>query len=488
MTRYVAALGLALLLASGCGGNGGSSTGSARAFLADSSWPVPTADSWRSSSVANGGLPGDVRSEDLVAQSVALGPVPLLAVTYSDDTLFVLGGTPFLLELFTLAQGNTAPDRSLPALLDLIQNFVANSSVDPYIAKIDTKTMTAQTLTLPKGDTPNYFGGIVAHQNGKVYAVATATLYQIDPDDFTVLRSLPLPLDRTTPRLTIYNSLQISSRNGDLLLKTLTQAPTGLLMSVDTDRFAIRNMIEANLGSARLTAAMQGSTEYAYVAGPTQTLRFAVTDQGFEPDSAWSKTYRSDDDGTTPGVAMLNMGTANSVVFPNNNTVLFGVTAPLQLFSQSTTNDTAHPQSVNATGTSAPGGSFTLIAANPVADGIVIAPDSVNGRLAAWRVGEGGSFENVWVNDTLHVSVGPAIVLDTNRLYVDDRSCPDATQTQCTVYLVVLDLSTGEELARVQVAGTKPTLARILVGNDAVYYVASEAGNEHGFVTKVSTK
>jgi len=486
MSRYLAIFGL-VLLASGCG-DGGPSNASSRSFLHDSSWPVPTADTWRSSTVSSGGLPEDARSEDLIAESVELGPIPFFAITYSDDTLFVLGGSPFLLELFTLAQGNTPPDRNLSTLLDLLENFAGNSAVEPYVAKIDTKTMTAQYLPLQKRVTPNYPGGIVAHQNGNVYAVATATLYEIDPDGFQILRSLELPRDATTPALTIYNSLQISTRNGDLFLKTSTQAPTGLLLSVDTESFEIRHMIEAELGTARLTTAMQGSTEYVYVPGLTQTLRFAVTDEGFEPDSAWSKTYRADDDGTTAGVAMLNMGSANAVIFPNNNTVVYGVTAPLELFSQSTTNDTELPQSVNATGTSAPGGSFTLCAGNPVANGIVVAQDAVNGRLAAWRVGEGGSFENLWMNEDLHVSLGAAVVVGTDRLYTDDRTCPDSSQTGCTVYLVVVDLSSGEELARVEVAATEPSLAHILVGRHEVYYVASEAGRDHGFVTKVSAR
>ncbi len=449
---------------------------------------MPTADTWRSSTVSSGGLPADVRSEDLVAEAVELGPVPFFSIVYSDDTLFVLGGTPFLLDLFTLAQGNTPPDRNLSTLVDLVTGFVENELVDPYVAKIDTKTMTAQTLVLPRGNTPNYPGGIVAHANGWVYVIATATLYEIDPDSLAVRRSLDLPLDSTSPGSTVYNSLQVSTRNGDLVMKTGTHDSTGLLVRVDAKSFEIKAMAEGTLGTARMTTAMTGSTEYVYLPGPTETLRFVASDDAFDLDPAWSKTYRTTDDGTTGGVGMVNLGSANAVLFPNNNTVLYGVTAPLELFSQSTTNGTAPPQSVNATGTSAPGGSFTLLAGNPVENGIVVAQDAVNGRLAAWRIGEGGSFENIWVNENLDVSLGAAMVVGTDRLYTDDRSCPDASQTGCMAYLVVVDLSSGEELARVEVAATKPSLAHIMVGKDEVYYVASEAGRAHGFVTKVSTK
>jgi hypothetical protein len=146
MSKHLTVYGLVLLLASACGDDG-KARGAARSFLHNSSWPVPTADTWRSSSVSSGGLPADVRSEDLVAEPVELGPVPFFAITYSDDTVFVLGGTPFLLELFTLAQGNTPPDRNLSTLVDLVKGFVENELVDPYVAKIRTPS----TDVLPPG-------------------------------------------------------------------------------------------------------------------------------------------------------------------------------------------------------------------------------------------------------------------------------------------------------------------------------------------------
>lgn len=324
MSGRLAVSALVLLLASGCGDDGASS-GSARSFLHDSSWPVPTSDTWRSSTVSSGGLPADVQSEDLVAATVELGPVPFFAIIYSDDTLLVLGGTPFLLELFTLAQGNTPPDRNLSTLVDLVTGFIENELVDPYVAKIDTKTMMAQTLTLPRGDTPNYPGGIVAHANGWVYVIATATLYEIDPDSLAIRRSLDLPLDSTSPGSTVYNSLQVSTRNGDLVMKTGTHDSTGLLVRVDAKSLEIKAMAEGTLGTARMTTAMTGSTEYVYLPGPTETLRFVAADDAFDLDPAGSKTYRTTDDGTTGGVGMVNLGSANAVLFPNNNTVLYGV-------------------------------------------------------------------------------------------------------------------------------------------------------------------
>jgi hypothetical protein len=153
---------------------------------------VPTADSWRTSSVASGGLPDEVQSGDLRAESVELGPAPIFGITYDEDSLFVIGGAPHLLDLFTEAQGNHLPDKSPAALAEALANYRSTSSATPYVAKIDPATMKAQLLELPKGTTPNYPGSIVAHENGKLYAVATATLFEIDPKTFEITRSLEL--------------------------------------------------------------------------------------------------------------------------------------------------------------------------------------------------------------------------------------------------------------------------------------------------------
>lgn len=469
---------------------------SSRAFLLDSPWPVPTSDTWRSSSTRSGGLPANVRNKALRSRSVELGPVPFFGII-AHDALFVLGGSPFLLPLFTAAQANALPDLpDLPPaeLLEFLLELDENRSDTPYVAKIDPKTMTVRYLDLPRGPTPNYPGGIVAHQNGFLYVVATSVLYEIDPRRLAVRRWLPLPANVINPNSpvnsTVYNTLQISSRNGDLLLKTGSFGTgEGILVRVDIASFTIAARTDALIGSARSTAALQDETEFVYLPGPTETLRFFADDDDFVPDADWSKTYRSDGDGTTPGVGMVYMGTANTVVFPNNNTVLIGVTEPLSLGLQSTIDDEALPRSVNATGTSAPGGSFTMLAGNPVLDGIIVAQDSVNGRLAAWRIGEEGSFDLLWVTDRYRVSIGSAVVVDSERLYVDDRVCAnEEEQRNCRLFLVMLDLETGKEIARTRVAGTEPSLSHIVVGDKEVYYIASEARGKNGFVTRITNK
>ncbi len=458
--------------------------GAARRQLYDTTWPVPTADSWRTSSIASGGLPDDVQSSDLRAHSVKLGATPIFGITYDKHSVFVLGGAPHLLDLFTKAQGNDLPDDAVAALAGTAGAVPARSAT-PYVARIDPSTMKAQILDLPKGSTPNYPGSLVAHRNGKLYAVATATLFEIDPDTFEITRSLALPLNPPKPGSTIYNTAQISARNGDLLLKTAPQQGTGLLVAVDVASMTVRSQLETALSTARMTALVQGGTEYVYLPGTTKTMRFRVTDNGFTQDPSWSRTYRTDDDGTQPGVAMTPTGTHHTVVFPNNNTVLVKVSAPLEIFWQSTANTNTPVSHVNATSTDKPGGSFAPPPADPFTSSIVVAADAVNGRTAAWRIADDGSLEKVWTTDRYAISVGAAIVADQHRLYTDDRVC-DENGKRCKLYLVIADLLTGKETARVEVAGSQPSIGRIFIGPDAVYYIATQGERGDGYVTKVT--
>ena len=54
------------------------------------------------------------------------------------------------------------------------------------------------------------------------------------------------------------------------------------------------------------------------------------------------------------------------------------------------------------------------------------------------------------------------------------------------MYLVVLDLRTGREIARVGVRGNKPSIGQIFIGPSAVYYVATNTDDAHGYVTRVT--
>jgi hypothetical protein len=50
----------------------------------------------------------------------------------------------------------------------------------------------------------------------------------------------------------------------------------------------------------------------------------------------------------------------------------------------------------------------------------------------------------------------------------------------------VLSLRTGRRIASVPVKGDKPSIGQIFVGRNAVYYVATNTHDAHGYVTRVT--
>ena len=125
-----------------------------------------------------------------------------------------------------------------------------------------------------------------------------------------------------------------------------------------------------------------------------------------------------------------------------------------------------------------------MLIGDPYRTGIAAVGDQATGRISGFLVCGGGTeARKLWQNDELHSSAGMAINYEAGQLYTDDRKC---TKRHCRLFLVVLDLRTGKELARVPVAGHKPSMSQIFIGRDAIYYMATETGSRHGFITRVT--
>ena len=362
--------------------------------------------------------------------------------------------------------------------------------IRPYLAKIDPKTMSVVDVAyFPRGNTINYVGSMLIHKNGKIYAVATSRLYEVDPLTMKY-RTLDLPQYQSKRGGTVYNTLEVSPKTGDIIVKgtnLLDQTLPSRLISVKTSDLTIRFQSEVPMGATRIALVVQGDTEYVYASNSTSTLRFAIGDAGFQADDAWSKVYRKDDDGTTPAVGMAYMGARNKVVFPNNNTVIFGVTKPLQLFTQQTDTTDGPVTSVDATSATGPGGSFYSAAADPFDTMMLVENDQIDHITAGWRLEEDGVLTKVWETDTYRSTGGTAIGVDQGQFYIDDRRCDDNGRN-CELYLVVLDLTTGKKLGEAKVAGAGPTIGQIFLSKNSAFFVATEPGENKGFVTKVSVK
>src|SRR3954464_2087738 len=198
MKAFVAAaalVALALVLsapaASGAAGRGGGGCAPSRfapqrsPAMANTTWPTEHADGWRTHAVA-AGLPSDVGHMTLHTRVATLPPVPVWGYVGRGGDLYVLGGSPYLLDMFTaLILG--APRSSVPLLVERSKRYA--ETLTPYVARIDGRSMRAKTIPLTSGTSANYTGGLLMHANGFVYAVARSTLYKLDPATLGVLAS-----------------------------------------------------------------------------------------------------------------------------------------------------------------------------------------------------------------------------------------------------------------------------------------------------------
>ena len=120
-----------------------------------------------------------------------------------------------------------------------------------------------------------------------------------------------------------------------------------------------------------------------------------------------------------------------------------------------------------------------MVAGDPFERQLLVCYDPINKLLAAHRVAADGRLEPVWEDDRYKVSASPAIVPDRDLLYIDDyRGGKD--------HLVILRLSTGRQLASIELAATLPTIGTIFPGmNNDVYILSSEAGGNDGIISRV---
>ena len=91
-------------------------------------------------------MPEKLRGDSLVTHTAVLPPDPLFGITYDDETVFVLGGSPFLMSVFTDGYRGVGISSTLP---EAVEQIPFDLTVDPYVAKVKTETMEVEILTLP---------------------------------------------------------------------------------------------------------------------------------------------------------------------------------------------------------------------------------------------------------------------------------------------------------------------------------------------------
>lgn len=453
-----------------------------RAGYYDTVWPSEHTDLWRSHAVVDAGLPADFDPSRLAISTVRLN-LPVWGYTRKRDEVFISGGSPFALDSFTQAikDGPLTPWEFAASLL----RGLLNPSV-PYVAKINPWSMQITRLlhlTQGRNRTVNYTGGLLMHQNGYVYAVAESVLYKIHPHSMQIVSSIELPLvSAAQPFWTTYNGMQVVA-SGKIVLKGfdfLNSNVPGLLLLVDPDDLSIVTQQEEPVLSARLTINQTSDGRaWLYHNNTTESLRFEITDNSFILDESWTRTYRTEDDGTTQASSPLVFGEIGQIVFADNTAP--GATTGINLYIQ--------PEDIPAStdpliGTPAfnedvPGFNFFMVAGDPFEQQLVVFYDPINNLLSAHDVGADGTLALRWESNAYKASASPAVAPDRDLLYIDNY-LDDRDE------FVILRLSTGEELAKVPLDASLPTIGAIFLGmNNDVYIISSETGGADGLVSRV---
>ncbi len=209
-------------------------------------------------------------------------------------------------------------------------------------------------------------------------------------------------------------------------------------------------------------------------------MQFKITEDDFQIDENWTQEYRVDGDGSSTASSQALFGEIGQTVFANNT--LPSPSEGYSLFTQPVATPPGQLEKFPAFDSDAPGYNFQMIASDPFLQQLAVYYDPINDLLSAHHVAADGTLTRRWEHDTYKASASPAISPDRDLLYIDDY-VGDHDE------FVILKLSTGEELARVPLDASLPTIGAIFLGmNDDVYIISSEAPGPNGLISRIYSR
>ncbi|MBL4710162.1 MAG: hypothetical protein JKY48_17160, partial [Flavobacteriales bacterium] len=374
-------------------------------------WPVDMANLNRSNTVVNVGLPEGFDPKSLRIKSVSM-PFPTFTYTRDSNQVFVLGGVPYILDMYDSAIKTGDPGHPNPVYY--------NKSV-PYLMKINPITLDTIRVNLNGGHGSNYVGGALVHENGLVYAVVKALLFKIDPSTMNILDSLHLPL----PGLgnTVYNGLAVSS-NGNIITKSTifgTAKGDNSFILVDPDSLKIKFKLKQETASPRLTLSNDSlGNEYVYHLNLNYTYRMKVINDSLALDSLWMAAYApygtiDNEEPTSPVIAYKKVHYTSNTVFSAEN--------PMKIFWQDTDREYYNDQDTLGgvfmfRDTIKDGYNFFHLSIDDVFTNIIIGSDQGNGKIAGLRIDKSNQLHRLW-EKSYNISARPAIVADRKMVYLN---------------------------------------------------------------------
>ena len=358
----------------------------------------------------------------------------------------------------------------------LLSHTIGPGSIS-WVERIDPETLETITRSEDLAGGPFWPGGMAAHADGSLYVTYGRWCHRLDAGDLTVLASHELPRDRP------YNSFVVLP-GGQLVMKDIgggigsNRVPEGftgselvVLAPGTLDEIARLELPEGSI--ARLSAI----GDDVYVVGESRCFRvsFDAAAATLRLDAAWQPQYVTVDGQTYGWDIVLAAGSGwfldngeGSEEFAGSYRGKGKSSAPLHLVRVGL-DATASVELTEICG--APGG---VVANPPCVDPdrrIVVGFDSGHGVLAAWRFHEDRpGLEPLWRRDQHHA--GHLLRFPASGQLITGDFDHDRALDQ----VVVLDIETGAELARVDTASPVQSVVFPAAGWSADAYVLTMAG------------
>jgi outer membrane protein assembly factor BamB len=433
-----------------------------RASLYPTAWPADMANLNRSNTAVSAGLPKDFKCDEVRVDTVEM-PFPVFAYTRNADEVFVLGGLPWIVAHY---------DAEIDGM------YAGWTSRNSHLTKYNPFTGETKRLALTKGYGFPYIGGALVHENGYVYVVSQAYIYKINPDTMTIAAGAPLPLAPWFGKvMTIYNGLS-TSKSGMLLTKFFSPfSKASTFFSIDPDTLKIVATVNHPGDTPRLTVdKLANGDEYLYHLTRENTFRFRIDKDSLTPDKEWVSRFDPYGNGGNDNAEPTSPVIVNGRVHYTTNTLPYTDT-PMRIFWQETEkkyveSDPPLPGQEMLQDVKGPGWNFFHLSIDDIS-GTIVGMDQKRRMITALRIRDDGTLEHIW-QKSLTVSARPVIVSDRGQVYATDF-------VDGKNHLVVLDLSTGEEICRVATAATRATISTMVVSTaNEVYFGSNEPGKKTG--------
>ena len=319
------------------------------------------------------------------------------------------------------------------------------------VERIDPVTLEPLATSPELAGGPVWPGGLAAHANGSLYVIFGQHGHRLD-DDLRVVAS------RQLPRAAPYNSFVVLP-DGCLVTKDFAGSRPGVAVTASQRRRSELIVLEPEhleiVAALELPepsiARLSCLADAVYVVGDTSLLRVYWDGSALRLDEGFRAGYRTLAGQTYGWDCVLTDGAAWCLDNGDGSERYTGTlrghgitSTPLHIVRVDTTSGAVSLTDVCGR----PGG---LVANPPVVDElrrIVVGYDSGNGVLSAFHLGDDGTMTPNWRRDQNHAS-HLLLFTDTGELLTGDYDSARSAEQA-----VVLDITTGKELARADTGST----------------------------------